>query len=107
MRSRGALGLAIALTLMGAGARQAVAEQVKSLKVTVLSTMLADRVGVGEWGFAALLEADGRCLLIDTGARPETVLHNAAELDIDLSPVTDVVITHNHDDHTGGLLVLR
>ncbi len=107
MRSRGAMVVAIALALMGAGARQAVAEPVQSLKVTVLSTMLADRVGVGEWGFSALLEADGRRLLIDTGARSETVLHNAAELGIDLSSVTDVVITHNHDDHTGGLVVLR
>ena len=29
---------------------------VESLKVTILSTMLADR-GIGEWGFAALVEA--------------------------------------------------
>jgi len=29
------------------------------LKVTILSTMLADE-GIGEWGFAALVEADGR-----------------------------------------------
>ncbi|MGH7701860.1 MAG: hypothetical protein ACREMO_02110, partial [Gemmatimonadales bacterium] len=26
------------------------------VKVTVLSTMLADREGIGEWGFAALVE---------------------------------------------------
>lgn len=62
---------------------------------------------MGEWGFAALLEADGRRLLVDTGARPETVLRNAAELGLDLSTVTDLVLTHNHDDHTGGLLALR
>ncbi len=81
---------------------------VSKLKVTVLSTMLAGGLaGVGEWGFAALVEADGRRLLIDTGARPETVLQNAAELGIDLSDVTDLVITHNHADHTGGLLTLR
>ena len=82
---------------------------VTKLKVTVLSTMLAGNpgAGIGEWGFAALVEADGRRLLVDTGARPETVLRNAAELGIDLSKVTDVVITHNHRDHTGGLIVLR
>ena len=33
--------------------------RVKSLKVTTLSTMLAEE-GTGEWGFAALVEADGR-----------------------------------------------
>jgi len=32
--------------------------QVKTLKVTILSTMLADE-GIGEWGFAALVESDG------------------------------------------------
>jgi 7,8-dihydropterin-6-yl-methyl-4-(beta-D-ribofuranosyl)aminobenzene 5'-phosphate synthase len=81
---------------------------VSNLKVTVLSTMLAGGVpGVGEWGFAALVEVSGRRLLVDTGARAETVLKNAAELGIDLSDVTDLVITHNHADHTGGLLALR
>ena len=82
---------------------------VQSMKVTVLSTMLVGnaREGVGEWGFAAVLEVDGRRWLIDTGARAETVLRNAAELKIDLSDITDLVITHNHDDHTGGLLTLR
>jgi 7,8-dihydropterin-6-yl-methyl-4-(beta-D-ribofuranosyl)aminobenzene 5'-phosphate synthase len=83
--------------------------QATNVKVTVLSTMLvgASANGIGEWGFAALLEVDGRRILIDTGARPETVLRNAEELKVDLSNVTEVVLTHNHFDHTGGLLALR
>jgi 7,8-dihydropterin-6-yl-methyl-4-(beta-D-ribofuranosyl)aminobenzene 5'-phosphate synthase len=68
--------------------------------------MLADR-GIGEWGFAALIEVDGRRLLFDTGNRPETVLQNARELGVDLSTVTDVILSHHHADHTGGLLSLR
>ncbi len=84
----------------------AAAHKVKSLHITILSTMLADQ-GVGEWGFAALVEADGRRLLFDTGYRPETVLQNARELGLDLSTVTDVVLSHHHGDHTGGLLTLR
>src|SRR5258706_13404122 len=80
-----------------------------AVKVTVLSTMLVGdgQKGVGEWGFAALLEVDGKRVLVDTGARPETVLKNAEELKIDLASVTDVVLTHGHDDHTGGLVTLR
>jgi 7,8-dihydropterin-6-yl-methyl-4-(beta-D-ribofuranosyl)aminobenzene 5'-phosphate synthase len=81
--------------------------QVHTLRVTILSTMLADNRGIGEWGFSALVEADGHRLLFDTGARPETVLRNADELGIDLSDVTQVVLSHHHGDHTGGLLVLR
>lgn len=81
--------------------------QVKRLKVTVLSTMLADDKGVGEWGYSALVEADGHRILFDTGTYPETVLGNAKALGVDLSTITDVILSHNHDDHTGGLVTLR
>ena len=82
---------------------------VQAARFTVLSTMLSGNPagGIGEWGFAGLLEVDGRRLLIDTGLRAETVLRNAEELRIDLSAVEEVVLTHNHLDHTGGLLTLR
>ncbi len=85
---------------------QTTAHQVQSLHITILSTMLADE-GIGEWGFAALIDADGRRILFDAGNRPGTVLENARELGIDLSTVTDVVLSHHHGDHTGGLLTLR
>lgn len=80
--------------------------QIHALKVTILSTMLADE-GIGEWGFAALVEADGKRILVDTGARPQTVLSNARELGVDLTTVKEVVLTHNHSDHVGGLMTLR
>lgn len=79
---------------------------IKSLKITILSTMLADE-GFGEWGFAALVEADGNRILFDTGAHPDTVLKNAKELGIDLAGIKHVVLSHHHDDHTSGLLTLR
>ncbi|GHF94597.1 MBL fold metallo-hydrolase [Thalassotalea marina] len=80
--------------------------QVKSLKITTLSTMLANR-GIGEWGYSALVEVDGRKILFDTGNRPQTVLQNVNDLKIDLSDVYDVILSHNHGDHTGGLVTLR
>jgi 7,8-dihydropterin-6-yl-methyl-4-(beta-D-ribofuranosyl)aminobenzene 5'-phosphate synthase len=92
--------------LLGADAEPS-GGRIGSVRVTILSTMLADTKGIGEWGFAALVEADGRRLLFDTGARPETVLANARELGVDLANVTDVVLSHHHGDHTGGLLALR
>ena len=81
--------------------------RVKSLEVVILSTMLTDRAGIGEWGFSALVVADGRRLLFDTGARPETVLRNARELKVDLNGVNEVILSHDHGDHIGGLLTLR
>ena len=84
------------------------AAQIRALKITVLSTMLVgDTAGLGEWGFSALVEADGQRILLDTGAHPETVLQNARDLNIDLSDVKDVILTHNHWDHVGGLMPLR
>ncbi|MDH3511798.1 MAG: MBL fold metallo-hydrolase [Gammaproteobacteria bacterium] len=80
--------------------------QVGSLRITILSTMLAEQ-GIGEWGFAALVEADGHRILFDTGNYPDTVLRNAAALGIDLADVEEVVLSHNHSDHTGGLVALR
>lgn len=96
------LGSLIASVPIPAGETKA-----QTVKVTVLSTMLADTDGIGEWGFAALVDVDGYRLLFDTGAREETVLRNAEELKVDLANITDVVLSHNHGDHTGGLLTLR
>lgn len=93
--------------LLAAGCLVASGANVKDLNIRVLSTMLADDDGVGEWGFAALVNVDGRKILFDTGARPQTVLANARELKVDLTGVTDVILSHNHGDHTGGLMTLR
>ena len=69
--------------------------RVHALKVTLLSTMLVgDVTGTGEWGFSALVEGDGRRVLLDTGAHPDTVLQNARDLKIDLSDVQEVILTH-------------
>ena len=105
------LGLTLAASALAAPARvlaAGVQTVVGKLRITILDTMVAGSVGMdGEWGFAALVEADGRRILYDTGASPGMVLHNARRLKIDLSDVEDVILSHNHDDHTAGLLTLR
>lgn len=60
-----------------------------------------------DWGFAALLEHDGRRILFDTGNDAEVLAHNAAALGIDLTDLDFVVISHRHGDHTDGLHHLR
>jgi 7,8-dihydropterin-6-yl-methyl-4-(beta-D-ribofuranosyl)aminobenzene 5'-phosphate synthase len=107
------LGAALLIATLASGAAadstSGQKTQAAQVKVTILSTMLVGNAsaGIGEWGFAAVLEVDGRRLLVDSGARADTVLKNASELKVDLASITDVVITHNHADHTGGLLTLR
>jgi 7,8-dihydropterin-6-yl-methyl-4-(beta-D-ribofuranosyl)aminobenzene 5'-phosphate synthase len=100
-------GLALLWSGVSAAAQQR-PQQIRGFRITILSTMLVgDAVGIGEWGFAALVEADGHRVLVDTGAHPNTVLENARDLHIDLSGVEEVVLTHNHPDHVSGLLTLR
>ncbi len=58
---------------------------------------------LGEHGFAALIEpSDGKPILFDTG-QGLTLLHNARRMNKDLSTVGQVVLSHGHYDHTGGL----
>ena len=76
-------------------------------KVTILSTMVSNFSGDGEWGFSALLETENGDILFDTGFKPDTVLNNAKALNIDLSNVERVILSHFHTDHTGGLFTLR
>jgi 7,8-dihydropterin-6-yl-methyl-4-(beta-D-ribofuranosyl)aminobenzene 5'-phosphate synthase len=80
--------------------------KIKDYKVTILSTMLSD-THIGEWGFSAIIEADGQRILFDAGSRENTVLQNAKELNINLNNINDVFLSHNHKDHTGGLITLR
>lgn len=97
--------LVIALMLDQA-ARVEPAPPITTARIVILSTMLSDDF-IGEWGFSALVQANGREVLFDTGAKPDTVLQNAKTMGIDLSRITDVVLSHWHSDHTGGLVTLR
>jgi 7,8-dihydropterin-6-yl-methyl-4-(beta-D-ribofuranosyl)aminobenzene 5'-phosphate synthase len=80
---------------------------VQEVRVTLLSTMVTEFLGAGEWGFAAHVEIDGEPLLFDTGNRPGLVLDNARELGLDLGGIDTVILSHNHFDHAGGLVSLR
>jgi 7,8-dihydropterin-6-yl-methyl-4-(beta-D-ribofuranosyl)aminobenzene 5'-phosphate synthase len=110
----------LAITLIGLVALQFIslevsAEQtnapqhVHTLKITVLVTNLAGnpKEGEGEWGYSALVEVDGHKILYDTGASADMIVRNAAALHIDLSGAEDVILSHNHWDHVGGLMTLR
>lgn len=74
------------------------------MKLTVLCDNCA-RVGayyLAESGVAYLLEDGDAKILLDTGYT-DAYARNAAKLGIDLSDLTALVISHGHDDHTGGM----
>ena len=82
------------------------AGRAEAVQVTILSSNLANGSTIGEWGLSALVEVDGRCVLFDAGRHSDTVLRNATALEVDLSCVTDVVLSHFHFDHNTGLMPL-
>lgn len=57
---------------------------------------------MGEHGFAALVEAEGKKILLDTG-QGVGILNNAKLLGKNLDEVETIVLSHGHKDHTGGL----
>ena len=60
---------------------------------------------MSEFGLSLFIEANGRRILFDTGAG-EALVPNAARTGIDLDSATDIVLSHGHYDHTGGLAKL-
>lgn len=59
-----------------------------------------------DWGFAALVEHDGKRILFDTGNNSEKFARNVRQLKVDLKKLDFVVISHRHGDHTDGLRYL-
>jgi 7,8-dihydropterin-6-yl-methyl-4-(beta-D-ribofuranosyl)aminobenzene 5'-phosphate synthase len=56
-----------------------------------------------DWGFSCLIEGTEKTILFDTGTNPEILMHNIGQLEVDLKDVDQIVISHEHYDHTGGL----
>jgi len=73
-------------------------------RITVLSENSVIKPGgcIGEHGFSALVEKGDEKVLFDTG-QGYALVHNARVLGIDLASIKKVVLSHGHNDHTGGL----
>jgi 7,8-dihydropterin-6-yl-methyl-4-(beta-D-ribofuranosyl)aminobenzene 5'-phosphate synthase len=56
-----------------------------------------------DWGFSCLIEGTEKTILFDTGTQPDILMHNVKEMNVDLKKVEQIVISHEHGDHTGGL----
>ncbi len=56
-----------------------------------------------DWGFAALVEYEGKRILFDTGNNAGIFEHNVKALGVDLRNIDFVVISHRHADHTSGI----
>jgi 7,8-dihydropterin-6-yl-methyl-4-(beta-D-ribofuranosyl)aminobenzene 5'-phosphate synthase len=73
------------------------------MRIVILADDVAGRRGLlAEHGFSLWLETRDHRELFDTG-QGLALGHNAEALGIPLAAVDAVVLSHGHDDHTGGL----
>lgn len=77
------------------------------MKLTVLvdNNVYIDHYYYGEPALSFFIEDNQEKILFDTGYS-DVFYTNAKKLGIDLSTVKKVVLSHGHNDHTGGLPVL-
>jgi 7,8-dihydropterin-6-yl-methyl-4-(beta-D-ribofuranosyl)aminobenzene 5'-phosphate synthase len=59
-----------------------------------------------DWGYAALVEINGKRILFDTGGDPAVFARNVKAKGVDLTKLDFVVLSHRHTDHVGGLSYL-
>ncbi|MBC3795775.1 MBL fold metallo-hydrolase [Acetobacterium tundrae] len=71
------------------------------IKTLVENTSMDEDLGC-EHGLSLYIETNNHKMLFDTGAS-DLILENARKMQVDLSKVDLVVISHGHCDHGGGL----
>ena len=78
-----------------------------TMKLTVLcdNSTFIDMYYLGEPALSFYIEDDDCRILFDTGYS-DVFLRNAEKMGIDLAGVSQVVISHGHNDHNGGLRFL-
>ncbi len=77
--------------------------KISDLRITTLcENTTSKQLPLGEWGISFLIESKEDKVLFDTGGG-NTLLFNADCLGIELEKIDKVVLSHGHQDHTGGL----
>ncbi len=73
------------------------------MEVSIVYDNTAESGFESGWGFSCLVNGN---ILFDTGETSSSLFYNLEKLDVKLSDIENVVISHDHWDHTGGLIDL-
>jgi len=105
MRSMRVIFFSVVFSLLVASSAPVLAAD----RVTILYDAFSDSPKITkDWGFSALIEHHGKRILFDTGNNAEIFERNVKALNLDLTKLDFVVISHRHTDHISGLkYVLR
>src|SRR5579863_7579298 len=76
-------------------------------RITVLYDAFGkDPAMTKDWGYAALVEINGKRILFDTGDDPAIFAKNVKAKGVDLTKLDFVVLSHRHGDHVSGVSYL-
>lgn len=56
-----------------------------------------------DWGYSVVIEGLEKTVLFDTGTRPDIFESNFKRMGLNASGIDMLVLSHEHDDHTGGI----
>ena len=56
-----------------------------------------------DWGFSLIISGLKSVILFDTGAKPDIFESNFRKMNLDASKVNFLVLSHQHEDHYGGI----
>ena len=75
-----------------------------TVSITILYDNYVFKEGLkAEWGFSCIIEGTEKTILFDTGRAKGIFYYNIENIKPNLKNVRQVVISHNHADHTGNL----
>ena len=79
----------------------------ETARITVLYDAFGkDAAMTKDWGYAALVEINGKRILFDTGDDPAILAKNVKAKGVDLTKLDFVVLSHRHSDHVSGFSYL-
>jgi 7,8-dihydropterin-6-yl-methyl-4-(beta-D-ribofuranosyl)aminobenzene 5'-phosphate synthase len=79
----------------------------QTARITVLYDAFGkDAAMTKDWGYAALVEINGKRILFDTGGDATIFANNVKAERVDLTKLDFVVLSHRHGDHTSGVSYL-
>jgi 7,8-dihydropterin-6-yl-methyl-4-(beta-D-ribofuranosyl)aminobenzene 5'-phosphate synthase len=76
------------------------------MKLTIVYDNEVFTHGIGlrsDWGFSCLIKTQKDVILFDTGANGSILLDNMKKQKINPSSIKKIIISHDHNDHKGGL----
>jgi 7,8-dihydropterin-6-yl-methyl-4-(beta-D-ribofuranosyl)aminobenzene 5'-phosphate synthase len=95
----------LASLLLAATIETLSSEPEKNINITILYDNYVFTEGLkSDWGFSCFLRGTEKAILFDTGTKGDLLLENIEKLKLNPKDVDLVVISHNHEDHIGGLL---